>query len=63
VRVTAPECPRITAEFLQKEEQKIGPRWFRQEYMCSFEDTVDAVFAYADIQAAMSDDVEPLVLE
>jgi hypothetical protein len=57
VKVTAPECPRITAEFLRKEERKIGPRWFRQEYLCSFEDTVDAVFSHEDIMAAFSDSV------
>jgi len=32
----------------------------RQEYHCSFEDVVDAVFAYEDIMAALSDDVKPL---
>jgi hypothetical protein len=28
--------------------------------MCSFEDTIDAVFSAEDIRAAMSDDVKPL---
>jgi hypothetical protein len=37
-----------------------GERWYRQEYLCSFEDVVDAVFAFADIQAALSDDLKPL---
>jgi hypothetical protein len=60
VKVTAPQCPRIPADFLAEERQALGERWFRQEYLCSFEDTIDAVFAYADIQAALSDDVQPL---
>ena len=60
VRITAPECPRITADFLAEEERALGERWYRQEYLCSFEDVVDAVFAYGDIQAALSDDVKPL---
>lgn len=60
VRITADQCPRITEEFLDEERRALGDRWFRQEYMCSWEDTVDAVFAYADIQAAMSDEVKPL---
>jgi hypothetical protein len=59
-KITAEECPRITSEFLKEEEASLGPRWYRQEYFCSFEDAVDAVFANADIHAAMSDDVKPL---
>ena len=59
-RVLATECPRITPEFLAEERRNLGPRWFAQEYMCSFEDVIDAVFAYEDIQAALCDDLEPL---
>jgi hypothetical protein len=51
VRITAPECPRIPAEFLRDEERAIGTRWFRQEYLCSFESTIDAVFSEDEIQA------------
>jgi hypothetical protein len=60
VKVTAPQCPRIPADFLAEERRALGERWFRQEYLCSFEDAVDAVFAYEDVQAALSDDVQPL---
>ena len=60
VRVTAGQCPRIPAAFLAEERRALGERWFRQEFECSFEDVVDAVFAHDDIQAALSDDVEPL---
>jgi hypothetical protein len=60
VKVTAEQCPRIAAEFLAEERRALGERWFRQEYLCSFEDVVDAVFAYADIHAALSDEVKPL---
>jgi hypothetical protein len=60
VRITADQCPRIPADFLTEEREALGERWFRQEYLCSFEDSVDAVFAFADIQAAMSADVKPL---
>lgn len=60
VRVTAEECPRITAEFLAEERRAMGERWYRQEYLTSFEDCVDAVFSYHDIQAALSPDVQPL---
>jgi hypothetical protein len=63
IRVTADQCPRITPTFLADEKRALGERWFRQEYMCSFKDTIDAVFSYADIQAALSDDVKPLFTE
>jgi hypothetical protein len=60
VRVTADECPRIPAEFLAEERRALGERWYRQEYLCSFEDVIDAVFSSADIRAALSPDVTPL---
>jgi hypothetical protein len=63
VKITAPECPRISPAFLAEELRALGDRWYRQEYLCSFEDVIDAVFAYADIQAALSDDVKPLFAE
>jgi Terminase large subunit, T4likevirus-type, N-terminal len=60
VRITAEQCPRISKEFLAEERRALGERWYRQEFCCSFEDTIDAVFAWEDIQAAMSDAVKPL---
>jgi len=59
-KVTAMECPRITPEFLAEEERELGARWYRQEYLCSFEDAIDAVFSQGDIQAALAQDVKPL---
>jgi hypothetical protein len=55
VKVTAEQCPRIAADLLAEERRALSERWFRQEYLCSFEDVVVAVFAYADIHAALSD--------
>ena len=60
VKITAEQCPRISPQFLSEERRALGERWYRQEYLCGFEDTVDAVFAWADIQAALSDEVRPL---
>jgi hypothetical protein len=60
VKITAEQCPRIGADFLKEERQSLGERWYRQEYMCSFEDMVGAVFSWEDIEASMSDDVKPL---
>jgi terminase large subunit-like protein len=61
--VAAKECPRIDSEFLAEERRALGDRWYRQEYECSFEETSDSVFGYEDIQAALSQDVQPLFLE
>jgi hypothetical protein len=63
VRIVADQCPRITPEFLAEEKRALGERWYRQEYLCSFEDTIDAMFSYEDIQAALSNDVKPLFAE
>jgi hypothetical protein len=60
VKITAEQCPRIPKEFLVEEEKAIGPRWFRQEYGCSFKDTVDCVFTYDDVMAAKDDGLTPL---
>jgi hypothetical protein len=40
----AAEVPAITAEFVAAEPLVLGPRWYRQEYECSFEATSDSVF-------------------
>jgi hypothetical protein len=61
VCIRADQCPRIPREFLKEERRAIGERWYRQEYECSFEETVDQVFSDADIQAALCD-AEPLAL-
>jgi hypothetical protein len=63
VKVTAEQCPRISPQFLAEERRALGERWFNQEYRCEFSECLDAVFSWADIQAALSDDVKPLFLE
>jgi hypothetical protein len=60
VEMRAQQCPRISPAFLVQERASL-PAWiYRQEYECSFEAVADAVFAYADVQAALAADVEPL---
>lgn len=59
-RITAEECPRITAEFLREELAEIGPRWFKQEWLCDFSDGVGTVFSRSVIERCFSPDVEPL---
>jgi hypothetical protein len=61
VRIRADECPRIPAEFLAEERRSLGERWFAQEYLCSFEQMVGAVFSPSAIQAALSDEIRPLL--
>jgi hypothetical protein len=60
--VPATECPRISAAFLREEKKTMGDRWFRQEYLCEFMDSVSGVFDLDLIQRAITDDVKPLVL-
>jgi hypothetical protein len=58
--IPARQCPRITAEFLAEERRVLPARVYRQEYECSFEETVDQLFSVEEIEAAMSDEVTPL---
>jgi hypothetical protein len=60
VCITAADCPRISKQFLAEEERSMGPRWFAQEYRCSFESAVDSVFAYEEIQAMLTPNLRPL---
>jgi hypothetical protein len=52
VEIPATACPRISREFLAEEEKALGDHWFRQEYLCSFEECVDSVFRAEDVDAA-----------
>jgi hypothetical protein len=38
----------------------MGDRWFRQEYLCEFEDAVSGVFDRELVEQAITYDVEPL---
>ena len=62
VKVTAEQCPRIPAAFLAEERQALGERWFRQEYLCSFEESIDTVFSHDDIQGMLTETYEPFKL-
>src|ERR1019366_4471008 len=62
ILASATECPRIRASFLAEERRTMGERWFRQEYLCEFEDTVSSVFGRDLVQQALTDEVAPLVL-
>ena len=57
-RVTAEECPRISAAFLEEEKRNLGEWWFRQEYECDFMDAETAAFRADDIEALFDRKVE-----
>ncbi len=58
--VPASECPRISPAFLEEERRSLPPQVFAQEYMVEFGEVEDAVFAREVIDAAFSEEVEPL---
>jgi hypothetical protein len=60
VKVTGPECPRLSAEFLRQEKAEIGRWMYRQEYLCEFVDPATQMFKTSEIQGAFTSDVEPL---
>jgi hypothetical protein len=60
VRITAEQCTRIDPDFLAEERRALGERWYRQEYECSFEDTIDAIFLHEHIMASHDDSLRPL---
>jgi hypothetical protein len=60
VRVVGSECPRFTAQFLARERAEMGPRWYRQEYECSFEDDAGCPFDMNLVRAAFDPTVRPL---
>ena len=60
IQATALECPRIRPEFLEEERATMGERWFRQEYLCEFQDAVSGVFERELVERAITYDVDPL---
>lgn len=47
---------------LAEEFADVGPRWFKQEWLCDFTDTVGSVFSKSVIGRAFTGDFEPLFL-
>ena len=62
-RVTASDCPRIPAAFLEEERRALPPSVFAREYEATFTDSEDAYFRDSDIERALSSYVEPLFPE
>jgi hypothetical protein len=60
IRITAQECPRISATFLNDEKRAMPERIFKQEYFCEFSETIDQFFSYDEVIRAFTDEVRPL---
>ena len=52
VTVKATECPRIPAQFLERERRKWTEQGFAQEYLCEFGEPPGALFPRELIEAA-----------
>jgi hypothetical protein len=60
--ITAPDCPRITPEFLEQERERMG-LFFEQEYFGRFLASENSVFSLSQIQRILDDGVLPLFPE
>jgi hypothetical protein len=60
VTVTGPDCPRISAEFLEDERRGIGPVWFAQEYLGEFVENGVSVFGRDLVDRAVDESFGPL---
>lgn len=58
--VTADQCPRISAEFLEQEQRELGDLAYRQEYFCEFVDDDTQVIGSEIIADMFVDTIEPL---
>jgi hypothetical protein len=62
-KITADQCPRIGADWLAREKAATPGFWFRQEFLCEFVESVDSVFSFSEVQATLSDKIEPFYFE
>jgi phage FluMu gp28-like protein len=53
-------CPRHEADFLEDEKRTLGPRWYQQEYLCSFEAIEGAAFDTALIDRALTSSISSI---
>jgi Terminase large subunit, T4likevirus-type, N-terminal len=60
VKITADDCPRISKAFLTEERRSLPQLWYQSEYVFEFTDTIDQVFTFEDVQAALTPEVQPL---
>jgi hypothetical protein len=61
VSVAAPECARISKNFLEEERLAMGAAWFEQEYLCGFVDNGTEVFGRELVENALDDQIKPIL--
>lgn len=59
-KVTAEQCPRISAEYLESEKRALGYWLYQQEFGCVFTDATSAAFDSDAIRRAINPDIRPL---
>ncbi len=60
ITIPATDCPRILPAFLEDERRSLGETTFRQEYLCEFTSSDDAIFDIESLKRLLSPDVKPL---
>ena len=55
ISIPAPDCPRISAAFLEEERAQMGQSAFRQEYLCEFIDDGVLLFDRDLVRATVQD--------
>ncbi len=60
IKVTADQCPRISADDLEQERMELGDWWYRQEYFCEFVDSEDQFFSSELIEKCLVDGIEEI---
>lgn len=58
VSVRADQVPRIDADWLQGERERLPRSAFESEYFCMFTEATGAVFSDADIEAMFDESIE-----
>jgi hypothetical protein len=61
IKIAATDCPRISPDFIAEERKAMPDFFFRSEYLGEFTETVDQVFSYEHVHAALSDEIKPLI--
>lgn len=60
VSMTATDCPRISPDFLEEQRSVMGIDSFRQEHMCEFIGSGAAAFDRDLVEAAFTNDLDPI---
>lgn len=60
--VPATACPRITPLFLEQERQTLPHQVFEGEYFCQFQDNIEMIFGFEDVERLFVPDAEILTI-